>query len=71
MEKPAVSTKEMKNVLEDIDFNSIPSSDTFQNIKVKPPRRWFNSIMALECLIIGTCIGVIIGCVIVAFGSLN
>jgi hypothetical protein len=37
-----LSTKQV-NQLSEIDFSKIPSSDEFQKIKVKPPRRWFNS----------------------------
>jgi hypothetical protein len=36
-------------------------------MKVKPENRWFNSIMALLVIGIGTCIGVIVGMVIYHF----
>jgi hypothetical protein len=54
-------------MLKDIDFKSIPSGDEFQKIKVKPENRWFNSIMALLVIAIGTCVGVTIGMVIYHF----
>jgi hypothetical protein len=45
----------------DIDFSALPSSDEFQNVKVKPQNRWFNSLMTTIVVTIGTCLGVIVG----------
>jgi hypothetical protein len=54
-------------MLKDIDFSTIPSSDEFQKIKVKPQNRWFNSVMALVVIAIGTCVGVTIGMIVSHF----
>lgn len=60
-------SEQQTRMLKDIDFKSIPSGDEFQKIKVKPENRWFNSIMALLVIAIGTCVGVTIGMVIYHF----
>jgi hypothetical protein len=54
-------------MLKNIDFSSIPSSDEFQKIKVKPQNRWFNSVMALSIVTIGICLGVIVGVLVAHF----
>lgn len=58
------ATKKAENQLSQeylkIDFSNIPKSDQFQKVKVKPPRRWFNSLMAIAVAVIGICLGVII-----------
>jgi len=66
-EKEKLVSKNLENELDEIDFNSIPSSDQFQKTKVKPPKRWFNSIMALEVFVSGTCLGVVIAILVLHF----
>jgi hypothetical protein len=71
-DQPQPTTKEnLSNqqtaILKNIDFSSIPSSDEFQKIKVKPQNRWFNSLMALSIVSIGICLGVIVGVVVAHF----
>jgi len=56
-----------ENKLDNLDFSQIPTSDEFQKIKVKPPKRWFNSLMAIEVATIGICLGVLIGYLIICF----
>jgi hypothetical protein len=55
------------NQLFEIDFSKIPSSDEFQKIKVKPPRRWFNSWMTITILVLGVTLGITIAMVIIHF----
>ncbi|MDR1234508.1 MAG: hypothetical protein LBJ97_00280 [Mycoplasmataceae bacterium] len=60
-------SEQQTEMLKDIDFSTIPSSDEFQKIKVKPQNRWFNSVMALVVIAIGTCVGVTIGMIVSHF----
>jgi hypothetical protein len=61
-----LSTQQLDQ-LSHIDFSKIPSSDEFQKIKVKPPRRWFNSLMTLSLSILGITLGVTVALVIAHF----
>ncbi|MDR3330301.1 MAG: hypothetical protein LBS76_03400 [Mycoplasmataceae bacterium] len=60
-------SRQQTEMLKNIDFSSIPSSDEFQKIKVKPQNRWFNSVMALSIVTIGICLGVIVGVLVAHF----
>jgi capsular polysaccharide biosynthesis protein len=51
----------------DVDFSLIPSNDEFQKAKVKPPARWYNTLMSLILATTGICLGVIIAIVIVHY----
>ncbi|MDR3163476.1 MAG: hypothetical protein LBT77_00130 [Mycoplasmataceae bacterium] len=58
---------EQTKKLSDIDFSRIPTSDEFQKIKIKPPSRWYNTLMSLTLATTGICVGAIIAILIVKF----
>lgn len=65
--KKELTKKEQIVNYKKINFKDIPSNNEFQKIKVSPKYRWFNSIIAIEITIIGICLGIIIGYLIVIF----
>lgn len=67
MAKTKKSNIDIKNVLKSVDFSVIPDSEEFKKIKVRPKNRWFNSIMAINVVLIGICLGVITICLILLF----
>lgn len=52
----------VKSAEDELSF--IASSDGYDNLKVSPPKRWFNVCTALLIGVIGTSVGAIIGLVI-------
>lgn len=46
------------------ELKFISSTTNYDNLKVNPPKRWFNVCVALLIATIGSCCGAIIGLVI-------
>lgn len=46
------------------ELSFISASSDFDNLKIKPPKRWFHVSVALLVALIGSCIGAILGLVI-------
>lgn len=58
---------ESKKKITDLNFDSIPTPEQFEKIKVKSKTHWYNSLLTFLILTIGISLGVIFCHLLVVF----